>query len=501
MHIFRPHWYQSIAFKLVAPIVGVGAIIALVVLLVFSRLSATIAQYNTSQEAESIMETIIVASEIDSDEANLIRLVNALGASRDIQVLYMFNSPDMVVLGSTENQYIGKRLRDVDQLTQDFVKQFADVGQNQLMRSYTDELHSYLQVTKLLDPKRSSFRDVLVVMHFKPVFAAALATQARNVVAAIFIAGLVTMILVTLWTQRRLVVKPLTSIVRQIAHSEEKDFNTAVTHQSKDEFQSIVNVYNHVSKVRIEALHDLFRALGRAESASQAKTLFLSNMSHELRTPLNSVIGFSNRILKHPDNLNQRQLDAIEAIARNGKHLLSLINDVLDLSKIDAGKMEINPQPFNITSLCRECVDSFLLAAREKCLELSLEVADDVMIVADSVRIKQIVLNLVSNAIKYTDKGSVKVSVSKNTVTDQVTIAVADSGIGIRQEDQQRLFKRFEQFDDNSRFNIGMGTGLGLSIVAEFAKLHGGKVDLVSEYNVGSCFTVTLPLKTRAQAA
>ena len=240
---------------------------------------------------------------------------------------------------------------------------------------------------------------------------------------------------------------------------------------------------------------DLLEAKDRAEKALSVKSDFLANMSHELRTPLNAVIGYTVRLLRTSETFTPRELSALNTIERNGKHLLAMINDVLDLSKLEASKLELKLAPVDVYVLCQEVVEQLSASCEEKGLTFiaPLPAVPPIVIATDSLRLTQILINLVSNAIKYTEQGSVRLEIETDADAQQVRVAVADTGIGIKSEDCSRLFKRFEQCDDGSRYKIGHGTGLGLAIVDNLARLLGGMVEVKSEQGKGSCFTLVLP--------
>ncbi len=240
---------------------------------------------------------------------------------------------------------------------------------------------------------------------------------------------------------------------------------------------------------------ELSNAKIRAEKALSVKTDFLANMSHELRTPLNSVIGYTVRLLKTPEDYSARQHQALNTIERNGRHLLAMINDILDFSKIEAQKLEMNFQQENLYQICDDVIAQMKADSEEKRLLLSYEHNETpLMIETDSVRLMQVLTNLVSNAIKYTETGSVILAVEVDQALGCARLSVSDTGLGIAEEDRVRLFKRFEQFDSNTKFKIGHGTGLGLAIVANVSRLLGATVTVKSELGAGSCFTVTVPL-------
>ncbi len=227
--------------------------------------------------------------------------------------------------------------------------------------------------------------------------------------------------------------------------------------------------------------------------ADRMRSEFVANMSHELRTPLNSIIGFSSVLLKNKkQNLSKQDLNYSEKIYRNGKHLLGLINDILDLSKIEAGRMAIERQLTNIVAVAHDIVDILQTQAHAKHIELRYQVEDSVPhITTDADKLRQVLLNLISNAIKFTEKGYVEVRVYVKSPF--LAIAVQDTGIGIEEDKLALIFEPFRQADGSTTRRFG-GTGLGLSISESIVELLGGKITVTSQPKQGSVFTVTLPL-------
>jgi len=256
----------------------------------------------------------------------------------------------------------------------------------------------------------------------------------------------------------------------------------------------------------LEQSRELLNAKVAAEQASRAKTEFLASMSHELRTPLNAVIGFSQVLAnKTYGELNERQLEYLTTILAGGRHLRRLVDDVLDLTKVDAGRLTLELAPVGLADDLREVAGIVRVLAREKNITLSTEVADALpTITADRQRIQQVIYNLLSNAVKFTDSGGY-VTVTADTVSealgagegarDALRIVVTDTGIGIKAEDQARIFASFEQVDSSYAREHG-GTGLGLALTRKLVELHGGTIGVESEgvKGRGSVFTVLLPI-------
>jgi signal transduction histidine kinase/CheY-like chemotaxis protein len=241
---------------------------------------------------------------------------------------------------------------------------------------------------------------------------------------------------------------------------------------------------------------DLRVAKDQAEAANQSKTGFLANMSHEIRTPMTAILGFTDVLLESA--CSSEQASMLNTIKRNGEHLLSLINDILDLSKIEAGKVEISRERVDVVAICHDVVQSLMWKAREKEITFELDIHDRIphIIWADPLRIRQIILNLCGNAIKFTDKGVVSLSVQVRTTgpEHQLQIDVRDTGIGMSPEECKRVFQPFEQADDSTTRRFG-GTGLGLTISRRLAELLGGTLQVTSNRGEGSLFTFCLPLE------
>ncbi len=230
----------------------------------------------------------------------------------------------------------------------------------------------------------------------------------------------------------------------------------------------------------------------------QLKSQFLANMSHELRTPLNSIIGFSRVILKGIDGpVSEMQQQDLTAIYNSGQHLLGLINDILDLARIEAGKMELNFEEVQLAEMATSVMSTAKGLVKEKPIQLLQRIPQNMPAVrGDTMRVRQVLLNLISNASKFTDQGSITVEASVQKGPNgkmEALINVVDTGPGISEEDQKKLFQAFSQVDGSATRKSG-GSGLGLSICANLVQLHGGRIGIHSEVGKGSTFWFTLPL-------
>ncbi len=278
---------------------------------------------------------------------------------------------------------------------------------------------------------------------------------------------------------------PIQQIDRRLASIASGDFSSRVEVENRDEFGALGANVNRMND-------ELRRLYTELEAASQHKSEFLANMSHELRTPLNAVIGFS-QVLRDEmvGPVNEKQAEYLDDITSSGNHLLSLINDVLDLSKVEAGQVELDMHPFSL----KEALERGVVMVRERATEDGVRVAfvadPEVDVVdGDERRIKQVIFNLLSNAVKFTPAGG-EVDVSATRLNGEVRVSVADTGPGIAPEDRDRIFEEFQQ----SETGVGHreGTGLGLALSKRFVELHGGRIWLESELGRGSTFTFALP--------
>jgi len=230
------------------------------------------------------------------------------------------------------------------------------------------------------------------------------------------------------------------------------------------------------------------------EAANRHKSEFLANMSHELRTPLNAIIGFSEVLGERLfGELNEKQAEYTDDILTSGRHLLSLINEILDLSKVEAGRMELELATFDLPL----AIDNARTFVRERVTKRGITLDIDVderlgEYVGDERKIKQILLNLLSNAVKFTPEGG-RIGINARQADGSVEISVSDTGIGIAPEDQARIFEEFRQVGGDYAHK-GEGTGLGLTLAKKFVELHGGKIWVESEVGKGSRFTFTLPI-------
>ncbi|MDX2137202.1 MAG: ATP-binding protein [Chloroflexota bacterium] len=325
--------------------------------------------------------------------------------------------------------------------------------------------------------------------------------------------SVVAAVLVGVWLANRRILQPLSKLTAASRQITGGDLNATADIHSNDEFGLLADTFNSMTgqlRKSIDTLEervasrtvDLQKAQERAEEASKAKSLFLSNMSHELRTPLNMVIGYTSSMLHMPQMYNNQPLPEIfradiKLIEENGQYLLGLINDILDLSKIEAGKLTIQPTATTVDTIINGVIATGIGLLKDKPVQIRPQMAEDLPPVwADPMRLRQILLNLLSNAIKFTDSGTI--SVSAQVKDDRMVFAVTDTGIGIPEQSLAVIFDRFQQIQQKATIQ---GTGLGLDISQRLAQLHGGEISVESTVGQGSRFSFSIALASDEQIA
>jgi two-component system, sensor histidine kinase len=263
--------------------------------------------------------------------------------------------------------------------------------------------------------------------------------------------------------------------------------------------QSCITSFRDVSARRLLE-DDLIEAKVRAEQAADAKSEFLTNMSHEIRTPLTAIIGFAG-LLQRVDLAPEQARTYVNRIASSGDVLLSLVNDILDFARMEQNQVQLRPAPFDLRREMEDTLAMFgeIAADRGLALELRIEPHDGIRLVADSGRLRQLVVNLVGNALKFTDRGGVSVSALFDPSTEKLLVEVRDTGVGIAPDKLDMLFQRFSQLDGSSNRRHG-GTGLGLSICAKLVALMQGDISVESALGAGSCFRFRIPAPVATDA-
>jgi signal transduction histidine kinase len=341
----------------------------------------------------------------------------------------------------------------------------------------------------------------------------------------VFIVGGITLLCVVAGALivARSISKPIVSLTRVVRFMSGGDLQQEVPVGRHDEIGELSQAFNKMTadlrqiyetiedtvRVRTQELHQSNEALERArkeaEAANQTKSAFLANMSHELRTPLNAIIGYSEMLQEEAEDLGQEDFTPdLQKINAAGKHLLALINDILDLSKVEAGKMDLYLETFDLADMLQDVATTVHPLVEKNANTLVVQCADTLgSMRADLTKVRQTLFNLLSNACKVTKQGTIGLTVSRQAVdgVDWITFRVSDTGIGISSEQMAKLFQAFSQAEASTARQFG-GTGLGLAITRKFCQLMGGDVAVESEgLGKGATFTIRLPAEVAAPKA
>ena len=324
----------------------------------------------------------------------------------------------------------------------------------------------------------------------------------RNVLLGflvIFTGGFILLMVLKHRLLHRWVMQPLAAVARSMRDLDQSQW-PATTEENDYRFEELADIHAR-SQAMAEAIRQQEQSLAeatlQAQSASLAKSAFLAHMSHEIRTPLNAILGFAQVLVRDPD-LKGSQRDSLATIQRSGEHLLTLVNNVLDMAKIEAGRMTLQTAPFDLARLLMETEALFRQNARDRGLTLTIEAAAlPRRVEGDALKLRQVLINLIGNAVKFTPAGSVTLRVE--AVGDDATrFSVLDTGLGIAPEELARLFEPFTQ-TETGRWMQG-GTGLGLALSTQYVRLMGGELTADSTPGQGSCFTFTLRLASVPQS-
>jgi signal transduction histidine kinase len=392
----------------------------------------------------------------------------------------------------TKAELLSTLMTPMIELDEKIVRQLAGVSEEGveppgsdhwlIMRQRVEQLANdlYQQANQLANLKTAQIDDLIARN-------ASSFQNSRNLVIGVAVGAIVLALLlgfVLAWS----VVGPIQRIDARLAGIASGDFSGHVDVENRDELGGLAANVNRMND-------ELRRLYTQLEETNRHKSEFLASMSHELRTPLNAIIGFSEVLREEMFGpVNEKQAEYLDDILSSGNHLLSLINDVLDLSKVEAGQVELEVGPFSLREALERGVVMVREQATEEGVQVELSAGPEVDVVeGDERRIKQVIFNLLSNAVKFTPTGG-EVDVNAIRVNGEVRVSVADTGPGIASKDHERIFEEFQQTD--AGLERLEGTGLGLALSKRLVELHGGRIWLESELGKGSTFVFTLPARS-----
>ena len=477
---------------------------------------------NLNAQTAHVADAVSSVVESVADASQMQRIVCSLGSERNVRLIAVVAGDPLQVIASTRNAWIGLPVARVPELkVAERLAECIRSGKSTSRAPSSEEGYS-LTVPLVLTQSsvtqgRLSRGAILVRLDITPTLTRlARASFAMNLCAVLSI-GLLTLLAYSLLSS--LVIKPL-KVIHDDVIARTSTRQAPETVSSQDEVQNVgealraaLDELEHQATSLRQAKDNAEKLAHEATVATRAKGQFLAMMSHEIRTPMNGVIGFTNLLLDSPLNIEQKGFAS--TIKNSGESLLGIINDILDYSKMEAGRMTLEPVWFDVQESSREVLGLLSSRATEKNLELLLKVSGDIPseLYLDPGRTRQILLNLVGNAIKFTAQGSVTIDIQRANAADlnelntqerlpqgYAMVRVVDTGIGIPEESQGKLFQMFSQADASTTRQFG-GTGLGLAISRQLAERMGGAMGLVSKPRVGSTFWFLLPLPSVAELA
>lgn len=462
-------------------------------LVLFNKHNATqLSKAMMKHEAELIIESIVVATANRISSANFKRVTSAIGANDAVDHVLIAKADSGVILASNQAELIGESFTSSHFR---FSQLLDNLNFNQAPDYfYFDNQLIYLASFEAVSEDRRALEDLIVILVINT-------KQLGNYIALsnqyIFFAALlgfsITMAL-SIYVIRSQAIVPLYQLLNSIRAGIKSRKPKKVSVQRSDEIGELVNAYNDLLDNLLTKQAELKKETEKSQLAAQAKSDFLAVMSHEIRTPLNGVLGTATLLAK--TSMTEQQQQQLDVITSSGRQLLATINDILDISKIEAGKLVLHPVPCEINQMLKNVVDMFNASAMEKDVSIIANYTNQTSYVAlDDVRVKQVLINLISNAIKFTEQGTVSVSVEL-TATGQgkylLTITIVDTGIGLSEAQIDSLFTKFVQADASTTRKYG-GTGLGLAICNALVKQMNGAIEVASKLGQGSRFVVTLP--------
>jgi signal transduction histidine kinase/DNA-binding response OmpR family regulator len=465
--------------------------------------------HNLQVQAEIIAENSL-ASLAFMDNSTASKTLGALNHNPDILFAGLYNAQQELLVDYHNQEYVGQLIHATDLSKQKPQIETHDFVQITQQISLNGELLGYLVLSSSFDSFNTKLVDFSIMLFgaFSVTLMIALFSSLKF---------------------QRIISTPIIKTANFIASvTSSKSYNVQAIKESDDEFGRLIDAFNemlrqlnlsfrqrdeaenalshHLSNLQAivdEQTLDLQKALHAADAASHSKSDFLANMSHEIRTPMNIIIGLTH--LAKRTELTEKQRDYLEKITGAAQALLIIINDILDFSKIEAGKMTIETAPFSLDKLIVDLLDVLKIRAEQKGIALNFKIGANTphYCVGDSLRLRQVLLNLISNALKFTHEGEVVLSISAKEISKhdaEISFCVTDTGIGMNEQQLQALFQPFSQADMSTTRKYG-GTGLGLTICKQLVEIMGSDIQVVSEEGQGSSFSfnVRLPLCTELE--
>jgi len=486
---------QHLTYRLLAPLVlGYVFTLAIAFALIENQ-AAAIQQTLIQHRASELAETFLLAVASNSDDTEINRVILSMGTFSDVDKLFVLDDTRKTILAASSLRLADK---PIDIIADPALRNRlldAAISNTNLFVSDASDLHYFSYKLPLFARNSAALRDLTFLVQIREHAVAKINSENAGIMRVGVAFSLAVLIVLVFLLVRRLVLRPLLNLSQVIDEGKATNMPVLAEYADNDEIGALIQTYNQMILAQHERQIELQKAQQESEAAARSKSNFLSTMTHEIRTPLNGVLGL-NQLLRQTD-LNRDQAQYVNLIDSSGKQLLAIVNDILDFSRMEADKLTLSLIPLDIRLMMKDIYAIFKLTANEKQIELEMHLpASMPHVLADGVRIRQILMNLIGNALKFTRQGRVAITVAAQTTADDklsLCFQIQDTGIGIKPEDQSRLFEKFTQADSSIVREFG-GSGLGLSICRQLISLMAGELRVDSEFGRGSNFYVDLVL-------
>ncbi|MGF1752504.1 ATP-binding protein [Vibrio makurazakiensis] len=480
----------NIARKVVVPLIGSLVVLCCIISLTLAFTYDAILKEQLKERSIELAESFVIASETEVTQANLIRVTNSMGSFHDVNLVVLLEDSTAKIIASNRNKYTNTLIENTSDL------ELRDKLAHAITPEVTKELHKFgdfyqseYKFSLFFDPNLPPQKLTLFLL-IDPKSEQRKVTDFMLILVVGLFIGMLLVGVGLYLSISKIVLKPIKLLVSAVSLSVPVPRSAKESFDPKDELGRLASAYDSLMHRLASEHQTLLEEKKKSEAAVLAKNEFLAVMTHEIRTPLNGIIGCSE--LLNATKLDSEQQQYLTLIKHSGEQLLTLVNDILDLSKIEASKLKLELRPVDIIGLCEEVVSLFQFRTQDKDIHFSFKnhTQNVLNVGIDSTRLKQVLINLVDNAFKFTEEGEVRLELSGQVIDSnnvRLKVEVIDTGIGLSQHQIVNVFDKFSQADSSTTRKYG-GTGLGLSITSQLIELMGGRLQVESLVGQGSRF-------------
>lgn len=475
---------NSLSSKALSPILFLGTLVLIGAYFLVNKKLKDNLDKEILKETEFLISNCKTSVETSSSESQLQRIISSMALLDTVEAVYVVAGKPPKVIGSTKRIWFKEKLKSIDDslIKEKLTKSLQEVKSNYLV---SDDKVFYTSPLYLSNLGKNDFYSgaVLIILDISEDLKAN--EQASLQFIVLFLLALLLILITSFLAIHKSVLKPISDITKLVSLSQGGERKERLSVNSQDEISMLSQSFNSLLD-NIETNESLLKkSIESEQSANKAKSEFLANMSHEIRTPLTSILGYTDLAINDLDSDEVEQY--LETIKQNGHSLLVIINDILDLSKIEAGKFTIDPISFSLRNLLEGVYELMKVRENEKNNTLTISISENLpeIIISYPTRVRQVLINLIGNALKFTENGTVHINAIIEN--EKIMIDVVDSGIGMTEEQTDKVFGSFNQADNSTSRKFG-GTGLGLTISKRLAEILGGDITIKSELAKGSTF-------------